>query len=101
MTYETWATDLDEGVMTAHFNRPDKLNAFNTAMSRELIDFFQSVNTQDEVRAIVVTGAGRAFCAGADISAGSGAFTVWNDGPKPQKREAGDSITLAIFNCLK
>jgi enoyl-CoA hydratase/carnithine racemase len=55
----------------------------------------------DEVRAIVVTGAGRAFCAGADISGGSGAFKVWNDGDKPQKREAGDSITLAIFNCLK
>jgi enoyl-CoA hydratase/carnithine racemase len=48
-----------------------------------------------------VTGAGRAFCAGADISAGSGAFQVWNDGSKPQKREARDSITLAIFNCLK
>src|SRR6201995_1016729 len=55
----------------------------------------------DEVRAIGVTGAGRAFCAGADISGGSGAFKVWNDGDKPQKREASDSITLAIFNCLK
>jgi enoyl-CoA hydratase/carnithine racemase len=70
-------------------------------MSRELIDFFGRVNAMDEVRAIVVTGAGRAFCAGADISGGSGAFQVWNDGSKPQKREARDSITLAIFNCLK
>ena len=52
-------------------------------MSRELIDFFQRVNAMDEVRAIVVTGAGRAFCAGADISGGSGAFQVWNDGNKP------------------
>ena len=82
-------------------NRPDKLNAFNTVMSKELIDFFQRVNAMDEVRAIVVTGAGRAFCAGADISGGSGAFQVWNDGNRPQKREASDSITLAIFNCLK
>ena len=101
MKYETLLTDLAQGVMTVTLNRPDKLNAFNTAMSGELIDFFQRVNSMDEVRAIVVTGAGRAFCAGADISGGSAAFQVWNDGNKPQKREASDSITLAIFNCLK
>ena len=101
MQYETLLTDLVDGVMTVTLNRPDKLNAFNTVMSRELIDFFQRVNSMDEVRAIVVTGAGRAFCAGADISGGSGAFQVWNDGNKQQKREASDSITLAIFNCLK
>ena len=101
MPYETLLTSLEDGVMTVTLNRPDKLNAFNTVMSKELIDFFQRVNAMDEVRAIVVTGAGRAFCAGADISGGSGAFQVWNDGSKPQKREARDSITLAIFNCLK
>jgi enoyl-CoA hydratase/carnithine racemase len=101
MIYDTVQTALAEGVMTVTLNRPDKLNAFNTVMSRELIDFFQRVNALDEVRAIVVTGAGRAFCAGADISGGSGAFQVWNGGNKPQKREAKDSITLAIFNCLK
>src|SRR5260370_1832204 len=99
--YETLLTDLSDGVMTVTLNRPDKLNAFNTAMSRELIDFFGRVNAMDEVRAIVVTGSGRAFCAGADISGGSGAFQVWNDGTAPQKREASDLITLAIFNCLK
>jgi enoyl-CoA hydratase/carnithine racemase len=101
MTYETLLTELDQGVMTLTLNRPDKLNAFNTVMSRELIDFFQRMNAMDEVRVIVVTGAGRAFCAGADISGGSGAFQVWNDGRRQQKREARDSITLAILNCLK
>ncbi|WIM14439.1 enoyl-CoA hydratase-related protein [Enhydrobacter sp.] len=100
-TYEALQTDLADGVMTVTLDRPDKLNAFDTTMSRELIDFFQRMNAMDEVRAIVVTGAGRAFCAGADISGGCGAFKVWNDGSKPQKREAKDSITLAIFNCLK
>ncbi|HEU5095536.1 MAG TPA: enoyl-CoA hydratase-related protein [Reyranella sp.] len=100
-TYETLQTELADGVMTVTLDRPDKLNAFDTTMSRELIDFFQRVNAMDEVRAIVVTGAGRAFCAGADISGGSGAFKVWSNGSKPQKREAKDSITLAIFNCLK
>ena len=95
MQYETLLTDLADGVMTVTLNRPDKLNAFTTMMSRELIDFFQRANTMDEIRAIVVTGAGRAFCAGADISGGSGAYQVWNDGNKPQKREASDSITLS------
>jgi enoyl-CoA hydratase/carnithine racemase len=101
MAYETLLTQLQDGVMTVTLNRPDKLNAFNTAMSRELIDFFQGVNVMDEVRAIVVTGAGRAFCAGADISGGSDAFQVWNDGSKPVKRDPKESITLAIYNCLK
>ena len=100
-SYETLLTHLSDGVMTVTLNRPDKLNAFNTTMNRELIDLFQGVNAMDEVRAIVVTGAGRAFCAGADISGGSTAFQVWNDDRRPHKREAGDSITLAIFNCLK
>ena len=101
MAYETLLTDLADGVMTVTLNRPDKLNAFNTVMSRELIDFFHGVNGMDEVRAVVVTGAGGAFCAGADISGGSGAFQVWNDGRKPLKRDPKESITLAIFNCLK
>jgi len=101
MAYETLLTELADGVMTVTLNRPDKLNAFNTVMSRELIDFFHGVNGMDEVRAVVVTGAGRAFRAGADISGGSGAFQVWNDGRKPVKRDPNESITLAIFNCLK
>src|SRR5262245_4568270 len=101
MAYETLLTELADGVMTVTLNRPDKLNAFNTVMSRELIDFFTSVNSNDAVRAIVVTGAGRAFCAGADISGGSEAFKVWNDGSKPVKRDPKESITLAIYNCLK
>jgi enoyl-CoA hydratase/carnithine racemase len=101
MAYETLLTELSDGVMTVTLNRPDKLNAFNQAMSRELIDFFTGVNAMDEVRAIVVTGAGRAFCAGADISGGGAAFTVWNDGSRPVKRDPRESITLAIFNCLK
>jgi enoyl-CoA hydratase/carnithine racemase len=101
MAYETLLTQLEDGVMTVTLNRADKLNAFNTVMSRELIDFFHGVNAIDEVRAIVVTGAGRAFCAGADISGGGGAFQVWNDGRKPVKRDPKESITLAIYNCLK
>jgi enoyl-CoA hydratase/carnithine racemase len=101
MPYETLLTQLDDGVMTVTLNRPEKLNAFNQEMSRELINFFTGVNVMDDVRAIVVTGAGRAFCAGADISGGNNAFTVWNDGSRPVKRDPNESITMAIFNCLK
>ena len=61
MAYETLLTDLKDGVMTVTLNRPDKLNAFNTVMSRELIDFFQRVNGKDDVRTIVVTDADRTF----------------------------------------
>ena len=103
-TYETLSTELTEGVLTVTLNRPDKLNAYNPAMQRDLLDLFGRVNADDEVRAVVVTGAGRAFCAGADISGGGEAFRVWNDGGADraaERRRSGDSITLAIWDCLK
>ena len=88
MAYETLLTDLQDGVLTVTLNRPDKLNAFNQTMSHELIDFFTSANTNDEIRAIVITGAGRAFCAGADISGGSEAFKVEKFVEKPNLERA-------------
>ncbi|MBP8311089.1 MAG: enoyl-CoA hydratase/isomerase family protein, partial [Burkholderiaceae bacterium] len=66
--YQTLSTTLDGRVMTLALNRPDRLNAFTVEMARELIDFFTRVNDDDEVGAIVVTGEGRAFCAGMDLS---------------------------------
>jgi len=103
IAYETLLTDLSEGVLTLTLNRPDKLNAYNPAMQRDLMDAFARINREDDVRAVVVTGAGRAFCAGADISGGSDAFRVWNDSDDRAKpvRRAGDSITTAIYDCLK
>src|SRR5436190_1591611 len=68
MPYETILTDLAENIFTITINRPDKLNALNTQMIRELIDAFDAADADDAVRAILVTGAGRAFCAGADLS---------------------------------
>jgi enoyl-CoA hydratase/carnithine racemase len=104
MKYDTLLTDQTDGVMTVTLNRPDKLNAFNTVMSKELIDFFQRVNAMDEVRAIVVTGAGRAFCAGADLSAGSKTFDYAARGvigPEERRRDGGGTVTLRIFACKK
>ena len=74
MSYETLLTDLSDGIFTITINRPDKLNALNTAMIREFIDAIDTADNDDAARAIIVTGAGRAFCAGADLSTGAGTF---------------------------
>jgi enoyl-CoA hydratase/carnithine racemase len=68
--YETLLVDVDEGVATLTLNRPDRMNAFNHVMSGELASAFGALDREEEVRAIVVTGAGRAFCAGVDIDGG-------------------------------
>jgi enoyl-CoA hydratase/carnithine racemase len=116
MPYPTILTDFADTICTITINRPDKLNALNTAMIHELIDAFDRADADDGVRAIIVTGAGRAFCAGADLSTGGGTFDrdmrkdrpqvpVGPDG-KPDlthdnARDGGGRITLRIFNCRK
>src|SRR3979411_3475307 len=74
MAYETIKTEVAEQILTITLNRPDKLNAFNGTMQRELIDAFDAADKDDNVRAIIVTGAGRGFCAGADLSSGADTF---------------------------
>ncbi|MEQ3729138.1 MULTISPECIES: crotonase/enoyl-CoA hydratase family protein [Roseobacteraceae] len=96
-------TDLTGGVMTLTLDRPEKLNAFTIEMMQELIDAFDVADADDAVRAVVVTGAGRAFCAGADISGGTKGFV------DVEKRKVGDGIvrdgggllTLRVFDSLK
>src|ERR1700746_498334 len=114
MAYETIKYEVDKQILTITLNRPDKLNAFNAAMQKELIDAFDQADKDDDIRAIIVTGAGRAFCAGADLS--SGADTFDRDarrGPvkrladgsvdysDPNVRDGGGQVTLRIFKCLK
>jgi enoyl-CoA hydratase/carnithine racemase len=114
MAYETITSELAENILTITLNRPDKLNAFNATMQRELIDAFDAADRDDNVRVIIVTGAGRAFCAGADLS--SGADTFDRDarrGPvkrladgrvdysDPNARDGGGQVSLRIFKCLK
>src|SRR5258708_37795795 len=69
MAYEQILTDISDNILTITLNRPDKLNAFTATMMTEMIDAFRQANTNDDVRAVIVTGAGRGFCAGADLSA--------------------------------
>lgn len=75
MSYETLHFEVDEdGIGTLTLDRPDALNAFSVAMAHELLAFFTTEAADDEVRAVVVTGAGRAFCAGMDLSAEGNVF---------------------------
>ncbi|HVZ91382.1 MAG TPA: crotonase/enoyl-CoA hydratase family protein [Rhizomicrobium sp.] len=114
--YEQIRVELRERILTLTLHRPEKLNAFTATMMREMIDVFTKVNSDDDVGAVIVTGAGRAFCAGADLSAGANTFDA-NKNPARKERDAGPvetvdwsdervrdgggRVTLALFECLK
>lgn len=108
-SFETLQYALEDGVAVVTLNRPDKLNAFNTDMLRELIGVFDLTDGDDAVRAVIVTGAGRAFCAGADLSGGADTFDYDTRGAdelavRSQNgvhRDGGGLVTLRIFDSLK
>jgi len=116
MPYETILTDVADDIFTITINRPDKLNALNTTMIREFIAAIDTADADDAVRAIIVTGAGRAFCAGADLSTGGRTFDREARADRPpvpngpdgkpdlshdSARDGGGRMTLRIFNCRK
>lgn len=106
MAYETLLYDIEGPVLTITLNRPDKLNAYTAVMGAELTDAFRRADTDDDVRVVIVTGAGRGFCAGADISGGAGAFDDKAEGSVAfsapgQARAQGGGFVEAIFNCRK
>ncbi|MES2071711.1 MAG: crotonase/enoyl-CoA hydratase family protein [Pseudomonadota bacterium] len=119
MTYDTIKYEISEHILTITLNRPDKLNAFTGQMIVDLIDAFDRADADDEVRAIILTGAGRAFCAGADLSSGAATFDYAKRADRPDKqgtplsasgemdwsselvRDGGGRVTLRIYECLK
>ncbi|MEX1033205.1 MAG: crotonase/enoyl-CoA hydratase family protein [Cellvibrionaceae bacterium] len=116
MHYNTLDCHLDKGVMTLTLNRPEQLNAFTVEMARELIDFFERAKEDDGIKAIVVTGAGRAFCAGMDLSSEGNVFGLDEDQRPTLEdmenrlddpaihegvRDTGGRVSLAIYNCAK
>ncbi len=103
MDYEHIAYSVADGILTLTLSRPDKLNAFTTRMLAELLDAFDRADADDNVRVVVVTGAGRAFCAGADLSGGSENFIGGAERLKEMQehRDGGGLLTLGIFDCKK
>jgi enoyl-CoA hydratase/carnithine racemase len=117
MTYETIAYEVDDGVLTITLDRPERLNAFTSTMMREMIDAFDQADADDDVRAVIVTGRGRGFCAGADLEAGADTFNAdaRTDGSEREAdrraaagddelaalRDGGGLLTLRIFQSVK
>ncbi len=115
--YQTldWNVDAD-GVLLLRLNRPEQLNAFTVEMANELVDAFQRASQDDAVRAVVVTGAGKAFCAGMDLSVGGNVFGL-DEQQRPTLedlrerlddpailngvRDTGGRVVLSIFDCKK
>ena len=102
--YEHIRYDVKDQILTITLNRPDRLNAYTPIMRGELIDALDRADQDDDIRVIIFTGAGRAFCAGADLGAGSGAFDATKrqgvTGPETY-RDGGGTVTLRIYECLK
>ncbi|MEE3143861.1 MAG: crotonase/enoyl-CoA hydratase family protein [Pseudomonadota bacterium] len=103
MDYSTILYDLEDNVLLITLNRPEILNAFNRDMMAEMIDALNKADADDNVRAIIVTGAGRGFCAGADISSGGNTFNAEarDDRENGLHRDGGGRVTLRIFECKK
>jgi enoyl-CoA hydratase/carnithine racemase len=108
-SFETLIYDVADGVATVTLNRPEKLNAFNTQMMRDMIEVFDLTDADDAVRCVIVTGAGRAFCAGADLSGGGETFDYDKRSGDDRaartvdglQRDGGGLLTLRIFDSLK
>lgn len=116
MAYEQIRVSVEDHVQTITLHRPDKLNAFTRQMMNEMIAAFDEADANDDVRVVIVTGEGRGFCAGADLSAGASTFelSARKDRAQPQEtadgktnysdeaiRDGGGRVTLRIFKSLK
>jgi enoyl-CoA hydratase/carnithine racemase len=116
MAYNTLDWQIDRRVLTLTLNRPAQLNAFTVEMANELVDAYQRASDDDAVGAIVVTGAGKAFCAGMDLSIGGNVFGLdetmnpslaeqdarWDDPAIVNGvRDTGGRVSLAVYDCKK
>lgn len=104
MDLETMQVEKQAGVMTVTLNRPERLNAFNLQMMQDWFTVLDDADGDDGVRALIVTGAGRGFCAGADLGAGGATFDPSHGGERARERahrDGGGRVTLRLYRCLK
>ena len=106
--YETIKLDVANSVATLTLHRPDRMNAFTEQMMHEMIAAFDETDANDDVRAVIVTGEGRAFCAGADLSAGGATFNYekriegrGEEFDEARVRDGGGRVGLRIYESLK
>src|ERR1043165_1256858 len=115
-SYQTLKYEIDDGILTLTLHRPEQLNAFTVTMANELVAAFERASADDAVRAVIVTGAGRAFCAGMDLSVGNNVFGL-DEALRPSLtdleqrfddpqivhgvRDTGGRVALSIFACTK
>lgn len=115
-TYQTLSTELNDRILTLTLDRPEQMNAFTVQMANELVDFFQRVNEDDAVAAIIVTGRGKAFCAGMDLTVEGNVFGL-DERLQPTLedlhqrinepdihhgvRDTGGRVVLAMYDCRK
>ena len=104
MAYTQIALDVSDGIATLTMDRPEALNAFTGTMMHEMIAAFDEIDARDEIRVVIVTGRGRAFCAGADLSGGRSTFAKGGSdvvAASGVPRDGGGLLTLRIFTCKK
>ena len=104
MEYQDITLDISDGIATITLNRPDKLNSFTGRMMHEIIDAFDRTDADDDVKAVIVTGAGKGFCAGADLSSGGETFSRGGSDVQTKQgvpRDGGGLVSLRIFDSLK
>lgn len=105
LEFEQIKYELNDGVALITLNRPERLNAFTALMRTELLEVLAAVDADDAVRALVITGAGRAFCAGSDLSGGGGTFAREDGKSDPvsiwDHRDGGGQVALAAWRCRK